>query len=65
MVKRRPNWLEETTNTKQGLGQYMEVGTVNGWRAGGGGGLGNWGDEISVNGGDGESLMSKHSPTFS
>ncbi len=41
------------------------MGTVNGWRACGGGELGDWGDESSVNEGDGEMLLSKLSPTFS
>ncbi len=34
-------------------------------RGGGGGDLGNWGDEISVNGGDGEKILSTLSPTSS
>ncbi len=42
------NGPEETTQAKQGVGKAMEVGIVNGWRAVGGG-LGNRGDEISVN----------------
>ncbi len=33
--------------------------TVNGLLAGGMGGVGEWGDECSVNGGDGERLLSK------
>ncbi len=41
--------------------------TVNGWCASGMGegvGVGRWGDECSVNGGDGESLRPKRFPTF-
>ncbi len=39
---------------------------VNGWYAGGGGGgLGNWGDECPVNEGDGERFLSKLSETSS
>ncbi len=37
---------------------------VNRWRAGGMGGVGEWGNECSVNGGGGERLLSKFSPTF-
>ncbi len=40
--------------------------TVSGWHAvREGGGLKNWGDEISVNGEDGEKPLSKLSPTCS
>ncbi len=39
--------------------------TVNGLLAGGMGGVGEWGDECSVNGADGERFLSKLSPTFS
>ncbi len=60
------NGPEEITYTKQGLGQYIKVGTVNEWHAvRGWGGLGNRGDEISVNGGDGEKLLSTLSPASS
>ncbi len=52
---------EETTCIEQGVDKHLEMLTVNGW----GGGEGEWGDECSVNGGDGERLMSKRSPTFS
>ncbi len=38
--------------------------TVNGRFADGMGGVGKWGDECSVNGGDGERIRSKLSPTF-
>ncbi len=49
-----------------GVGKHIEVITVNGWCADGmGGGIEIWGDECSVNGGDGERLLSKLSPTFS
>ncbi len=39
--------------------------TVNGWYAGGKGGIGERGDECSVNGGDGERLLAKLPPTVS
>ncbi len=39
--------------------------SVSGWGAGKMGGVGEWGDECSVNGGDGERLLSKLYPTFS
>ncbi len=40
--------------------------TVNGWYVGGmEGGVGEWGDECSVNGGDGERRLPKFSTTFS
>ncbi len=39
------------------------MGAVDRWLAVGGGGVGNWGDEISVYGEDGETLMSKIYPT--
>ncbi len=57
----------ETTYTKQGFGQHIEVGTVNGCRAvrGGGLGLGNWGGEISVNGEGGEKRLPTCFPTSS
>ncbi len=60
------NGPEETTHTKQGLGYHIGVVTVNGWRAvRGGGELGNWGDEISINGEDGERLRPTLSPASS
>ncbi len=43
----------------------MEMGTVNGWLAIGGGGLGDWGDESSVNEEEGKILLLKLSPTSS
>ncbi len=45
---------EETTYTKQGFGQHVEVITVTGWFAGemGRGRVGKWGDGCLVNGGD-------------
>ncbi len=33
--------------------------TANGWHAGGGGGVGDWGDKCSVNGGDDETVLFK------
>ncbi len=38
--------------------------TVSGWCEGGMGGVWKWGEEGSVNGGDGERLLSKHFPHF-
>ncbi len=48
-------------------GQLIKMITVNGWCAGGMGwvGVGKWRDECSVNGRDGERLLSKLSPTSS
>ncbi len=57
------NGSEETACIEQAVGKHLEILTVNGW--GGGGGVGEWGDECSVNGGNGERLMSKRSSTFS
>ncbi len=43
----------------------MEMITVHGWCAGGKGGVWEWEDKFSGNGGDGKRLLSKLSPTFS
>ncbi len=53
------NGPDETTYIKQGVGLHIEMITFNGWCAGGKGG------ECSINGGDGERLLSKLSPTVS
>ncbi len=58
----------ETRYNKQGGGFQTEMITVNGWCAvgKGDGGRGNeGGGECSINGGDGERLLSKLSPTVS
>ncbi len=54
-----------TVLKKPRIGKYIEMGTVNGWCAGGEEGLGDRGDDFSVSGGDGERLLSKRSPTSS
>ncbi len=66
MVKRVPHWAWRNYIHKTGFGQHVEVITVNGWRTvWSRGGLGNRGDEISVNWENGEKLLSTLSPTSS
>ncbi len=56
---------EKTAYIEQGVGLHIEMITVNGWCAGGMGRVvSKWGDECSVNGGDGERLLYKLSPIF-
>ncbi len=58
---------EETTYIKQAVGLHIDMITVNGWCAGGKGGgcRGRGMGGRSVNGGDGERLLSKLPPTVS
>ncbi len=42
---------------------HIEMGTVNGWRTVGVGGVANWGKGSSANGNDGERLLFKLPPT--
>ncbi len=58
------NGPEEITYLEQGFGLHIEMITVNGWCISGMRGRGN-GDECSVDGADGEILLSKFSQTFS